>query len=130
MSPKRNPAAALEAGAAATTPPPGGLTMKVGRLVVGSAPGKLKVDFDGNSHGPLAARTVVALDQRALDEAIAVRRTAVLLFEHHAEARRQDDPARRLRRAPRKGREPHQGRQREDQLSASGSRRLASPCWR
>ena len=56
--------------------------MKVGRLVAGSAPGRLMVDFEGNAHGPLAARTVVALDQRALDEAIAVRRTVVLLFEN------------------------------------------------
>jgi uncharacterized protein DUF6484 len=82
MSPKRNPAATVEANAAATTAAAGGLNMKVGRLVAGSAPGKLMVDFDGNAHGPLAARTVVALDQRALDEAIAVRRTAVLLFEN------------------------------------------------
>jgi len=56
--------------------------MKVGRLAAGSAPGRLMVDFDGNAHGPLAARTVVALDQRALDEAIALRRTVVLLFEN------------------------------------------------
>jgi hypothetical protein len=56
--------------------------MKVGRLVAGSVPGRLMVELDGNTHGPLAARTVMALDQRALDEAIAVRRTAVLLFEN------------------------------------------------
>jgi hypothetical protein len=82
MSPKRNPAVPVEAGAATTAAAPGGLTMKVGRLVAGSAPGKVMVDFDGNAHGPLVARTVVALDQRALDEAVAVRRTAVLLFEN------------------------------------------------
>lgn len=56
--------------------------MRVGRLVAGSVPGRLMVEFDGNAHGPLTARTVVSLDQRALDEAIAVRRTAVLLFEN------------------------------------------------
>jgi len=56
--------------------------MKVGRLVAGSAPGRLMVDFDGNPHGPLAARTVLALDQRGLDEAVAVRRMVVLLFEN------------------------------------------------
>ncbi len=56
--------------------------MRVGRLVAGSVPGRLMVEFDGNARGPLAARTVTALDQRALDEAIAVRRTAVLLFEN------------------------------------------------
>jgi len=56
--------------------------MKVGRLVAGSVPGRLMVELDGNARGPLPARTVMALDQRALDEAIAVRRTAVLLFEN------------------------------------------------
>jgi len=56
--------------------------MKVGRLVAGSVPGRLMVEFDGNARGPLAARTVITLDQRALDEAIAVRRMAVLLFEN------------------------------------------------
>jgi hypothetical protein len=56
--------------------------MKVGRMVAGSVPGRLMVEFDGNARGPLAARTVMALDQRTLDEAIAVRRMAVLLFEN------------------------------------------------
>ena len=83
MSPKRNPSATVETGTAATTTTAaGGLNVKVARLVAGSVPGKVIVDFDGNPHGPLAARTVVALDQRALDEAIAVRRMAVLLFEN------------------------------------------------
>lgn len=82
MSPKRNPVATVEAGAAATTAAAGGLNMKVGRLVAGSAPGKLLVEFEGNARGPLVARTVVALDQCVLDEAIAVRRTVVLLFEN------------------------------------------------
>ena len=58
------------------------MNSKVGRLVAGSVPGRLMVEFDGNARGPLAARTVMALDQRALDEAIAVRRLAVLLFEN------------------------------------------------
>ncbi len=83
MTAKRDPAAAA-AAAVATTPAAtaAALNMKVGRLVAGSAPGRLMVDFDGNAHGPLAARTVIALDQRALDEAIAVRRLVVLLFEN------------------------------------------------
>ena len=54
--------------------------MQVGRLMAGSVPGRLMVELDGNARGPLPARTVMALDQRALDEAIAVRRTAVLLL--------------------------------------------------
>src|SRR5437763_3137373 len=57
-------------------------SVSVGRLVSGSAPGALLVDFDGNPNGPLPARSVVALDARALDEAIAARRVAVLLFEN------------------------------------------------
>jgi hypothetical protein len=81
MTAKRAPAAATDAGAAATTAP-AALSMKVGRLLSGSAPGKLLVDFDGNPHGALIARTVMALDQQSLDEAIAARRTAVLLFEN------------------------------------------------
>jgi hypothetical protein len=82
MPAKSDPAADPDRGAAAAPAPAAGLHMKVGRVVAGSVPGKLMVDFDGNAHGPLAARTVVALDQRALDEAIAVRGTAVLLFEN------------------------------------------------
>src|SRR5215467_13924200 len=83
MSAKSNRGAPVpEAAAAAAPAAPHGLNMKVGRLVAGSVPGRLMVEFDGNAHGPLAARTVMALDQRALDEAIAVRRTAVLLFEN------------------------------------------------
>jgi hypothetical protein len=81
MSAKRDRAANVDAAAVASAPV-AGLNMKVGRLVAGSAPGAWMVDFDGNSHGPLAARTVVSLDQRGLDEAIVVRRMAVLLFEN------------------------------------------------
>jgi Domain of unknown function (DUF6484) len=60
----------------------GAPSVKVGRLISGSAPGALLVDFDGNGEGPLSARSVVALDSRALEEAIAARRVAVLLFEN------------------------------------------------
>ena len=60
----------------------GAPSVKVGRLVSGSVPGALLVDYDGNGSGPLPARSVVALDARALDEAIAARRAAVLLFEN------------------------------------------------
>ena len=81
MSAKSNRGAPAPDTAGATAPA-ARLNMKVGRLVAGSVPGRLMVEFDGNGHGPLAARTVMALDQRALDEAIAVRRTAVLLFEN------------------------------------------------
>ncbi len=69
---------AVVAGTAAGGAP----SVKVGRLVSGSAPGALLVDYDGNGSGPLPARSVVALDARALDEAIAARRAAVLLFEN------------------------------------------------
>jgi hypothetical protein len=83
MSAKSNRGApAPDAGATVAPAPATGLNMKVGRLVAGSVPGRLMVEFDGNARGPLAARTVMALDQRTLDEAIAVRRMAVLLFEN------------------------------------------------
>lgn len=82
MSAKRNRATSADAAATVATAPVGGLNMRVGRLVAGSTPGAWMVDFDGNPHGPLAARTVVSMDQLALDQAIAVRRMAVLLFEN------------------------------------------------
>ena len=82
MSAKRNRAPSADAAATVATAPAGGLNLKVGRLCAGSTPGAWRVDFDGDPHGPLAARTLVSLDQRALDEAIAVRRMAVLLFEN------------------------------------------------
>jgi len=67
---------------AAATGAPAGAAVKVGRLVTGSAPGALLVEFDGNGAGPLAARSVVALDQLALRDAVAARQPVVLLFEN------------------------------------------------
>jgi hypothetical protein len=58
------------------------VSVKVGRLVVGSAPGALVVDFEGNPAGPLAARSVMALDGAILHAAIAARQPVVLLFEN------------------------------------------------
>ena len=57
-------------------------TAKVGRLLATSAPGALIVDFEGNARGPLAARSVVALDAAALGQALAQRQLVVLLFEN------------------------------------------------
>ena len=68
--------------AAAATGAAAGAAVKVGRLVTGSAPGALLVEFDGNGAGPLAARSVVALDQPALRDAVAARQPVVLLFEN------------------------------------------------
>ena len=59
-----------------------GVPVKVGCLVQGSRPGELRVDFAGNSAGPVAARSVVALDEAALREAIGSRQQVVLLFEN------------------------------------------------
>src|SRR2546430_15290022 len=82
MSAKSNRGAPdAEAGATVAPAAAPGLNMKVGCLVAGSAPGRLMVELAGNARGPLAARTVMAVDQRALVEAISVRRTAVLAVQ-------------------------------------------------
>jgi hypothetical protein len=59
-----------------------GTSPKVGRLVPGSKPGALVVDFDGNTAGPLPARAVVTLSETAVQHAIASRQSVVLLFEN------------------------------------------------
>lgn len=79
MSAKAAPDGTSSAAAFAAS---GQLSVKVGRLVTGSAPGALRVDFDGNAAGPLTARSVVALDEATVREAIAVRQLVVLLFEN------------------------------------------------
>jgi hypothetical protein len=56
--------------------------VKVGRLVPGSRPGALVVDFEGNAAGPLAARSVIALDDEMIGKALASRQSVVLLFEN------------------------------------------------
>jgi hypothetical protein len=56
-------------------------SVRVGFLVAGSAPGRLLVDYDGNAGGPVEARATVSLDAAAVEEAVATRRGAVLLFE-------------------------------------------------
>jgi hypothetical protein len=56
--------------------------VKVGSLVSGSKPGALLVDFEGNGAGPLAARSVLALDEAGIKDVLAGRRPVVLLFEN------------------------------------------------
>lgn len=58
------------------------VSVKVGKLVRGSRPDGLIVDFDGNAEGPLAARSVVAPDATRIDEALTHRQSVVLLFEN------------------------------------------------
>jgi len=58
------------------------MPVRVGRFAAGSKPGTLLVDFDGNPTGPVAARSLLALDQEALSDAIAARRQVVILFEN------------------------------------------------
>lgn len=62
-------------------------SMRVGYLAAGSKPGSLLVDFDGNPGRPVAARSLIALDDESLKEAVASRRPAVLLFENQDPAR-------------------------------------------
>lgn len=54
---------------------------RVGWLVVGSTPEALLVDFPGNPGGPAPARATFSLDAEAVEQAVAVRRGAVLMFE-------------------------------------------------
>jgi hypothetical protein len=57
-------------------------TMRVGRLVEGSAPGALKVEYEGNAAGARSARTTVPLDAAAIARAVATNRGVLLLFEN------------------------------------------------
>jgi hypothetical protein len=54
----------------------------VGRLLPGSSPIAPLVDFDGNLAGPLPARTTIALDAVAVNEAVSTACGAVLVFEN------------------------------------------------
>jgi hypothetical protein len=54
----------------------------IGRLVLGSTRGVPVVDFDGNSAGPLPARTTVLLEAATLDRAVATGQGATLVFEN------------------------------------------------
>jgi len=78
MRPK--PGSAHSASAAS---PPAPSSVRVGYLAVGSEPGLLLVDFEGNAGRPIPARSMVALDQQAVHEAVTTRRPVVLLFEDH-----------------------------------------------
>jgi len=59
-----------------------GSPVKVGWLAPGSKPGAVVVDFEGNTAGPLAARSVVALDEGTIRAAVMSRQSVVLLFEN------------------------------------------------
>ena len=56
--------------------------VKVGFLAPGSKPGSVVVDFEGNRAGLLAARSVVALDEGTIRDALMSRQAVVLLFEN------------------------------------------------
>jgi hypothetical protein len=53
---------------------------RTGHVVAFSA-GELRVDYDGNSRGPLVARVTAALDDAALERAARDKAQALLLFE-------------------------------------------------
>ena len=59
------------------------MSVKLGRLVAGSAPDALLVDFDGNTAGALPARSVPQLDEAAIQGAVLANREVVLLFENN-----------------------------------------------
>lgn len=68
--------APLPPGAAPHEPAP----VRTG-VLAGAAGGRPLVDFEGNPHGPLPARTMVPLDAAALTDGAARRRGVVLLFD-------------------------------------------------
>ena len=77
MKTKASPSDTATASAVA-----GGGSVKVGYLALGSKPGAAVVEFDGNTAGPLAARSVVALDAATIRDALRSRQPVVLLFEN------------------------------------------------
>lgn len=54
----------------------------VGWLDPGSVTGRLRVDFAGNTLGPLPARATILLSDTALSRAVAARQGALLVFEN------------------------------------------------
>jgi Domain of unknown function (DUF6484) len=54
----------------------------VGWLDPSSTPGRLSVDFAGNTLGPAAARTTILLSDAALTQAVASRQGVLLVFEN------------------------------------------------
>jgi len=74
---KASPSAPSTASAVAA-----GAPVKVGYLAPGSKPGAVVVEFDGNTAGPLAARSVVTLDAGTIRDALMGRQPVVLLFEN------------------------------------------------
>ncbi|MCY1018762.1 DUF6484 domain-containing protein [Pyxidicoccus sp. MSG2] len=69
----------LPAGAAMPEPI---LGSRAGQLVGLDANGLPRVDFPGNTAGPVSARLATVLDAKALQEAVARRQKVVLLFEN------------------------------------------------
>lgn len=59
-----------------------GAAVKVGCLASGSKPGAVVVDYDGNTAGPLSARSIVVLDEVTIRDALRSRQPVVLLFEN------------------------------------------------
>ena len=55
--------------------------VEIGWLTSGSTPSAPVVEYRGNPHGPLLARTTVPLDERTLDDAVRTGRGVVLQFE-------------------------------------------------
>ena len=53
----------------------------LGQIVAGSTAEQLLVDFPGNGCGPLVARSVLVLDARDLEYAVATAQSVLLMFE-------------------------------------------------
>lgn len=78
MKTKAGPSDSAAARAAAASAP-----VKVGYLAPGSKPGAVVVDYDGNTAGPLSARSIVALDEETIRSALMSRQPVVMLFENN-----------------------------------------------
>lgn len=82
MRKKPAPAPTAPPATAAAAP-----AIKVGQLAPGSAVGALLVDFPGNHAGRLRARSLLALDEGSIRQAVLSRQPVVLLFENQDVAR-------------------------------------------
>lgn len=59
-----------------------GASVRVGSLAPGCKANALLVEFEGNAAGPVPARSLVALDEPTIGQALRSRQPVVLLFEN------------------------------------------------
>lgn len=77
---KIHSALSVSTATSSTESPTGSVAL--GKLLSGSTPGALLVDFTGNIAGPLSARTTVKVDVEQVRQAVDNAQSVVLLFEN------------------------------------------------